>query len=47
MKRFDDIFTKNLGKVFSDYNADHLADEGWNSFLARKQGRKKTEVIFI
>jgi hypothetical protein len=47
MKRFDDIFTKNLGKVFSDYNADHLADEGWNSFQARKKERKETEAIFI
>ncbi len=41
MKSFDDIFRRNVDKAFSSYNADHLVDEGWNSFMAaRKKGRR-------
>jgi hypothetical protein len=47
MKLFDDIFRENVDKAFSDYNADHLADEGWNSFMysRKKPGRHKALVI--
>jgi hypothetical protein len=47
MKLFDDIFRENVDKAFSDYNADHLADEGWNSFMTsgRKAHRLKAIVI--
>lgn len=41
MEQFDDIFRENVRKAFSNYNADHLADEGWNSFLRQKRGRKR------
>ena len=41
MKSFDDIFRRNVDKAFSSYNADHLVDEGWNSFMAaKKKGRR-------
>lgn len=39
MKRFDDIFRENVEKAFGSFDASDLADEGWNSFLARKKGR--------
>jgi len=46
MKQFDDIFRENVKKAFSSYNADHLADEGWNSFTGRKQTRlRRTALI--
>lgn len=41
MEKFDDIFRENVKKAFSNYNADHLADEGWNSFMEQKGGRKR------
>jgi len=41
MKQFDDIFRENVKKAFSSYNADHLADEGWNSFTGRKHNRNR------
>ncbi len=47
MKRFDDIFRNKVDKAFSNYNADDLAEEGWNSFLARKKEKRETEAIFI
>ena len=48
MKQFDDIFRENVDKAFSNYNADHLADEGWNSFIAGRKGhRKRVAVIPI
>jgi hypothetical protein len=46
MKRFDDILRERAEKVFSNYNADHLADAGWKSFVAaRKGGRRPLAVI--
>ncbi len=45
MKQFDDIFRENVKKAFSSYNADHLADEGWNSFAGRKQSRRRRSAI--
>ena len=41
MKSFDDIFKENVEKIFSDYKADHLADQGWNSFVAAGKGKRK------
>ncbi len=41
MKRFDEKFKKHIKDVFEDYNADHLADEGWNAFLKKKQKSKR------
>ena len=45
MKQFDDIFRENVKKAFSSYNADHLADEGWNSFAGRKYNRHRRAAL--
>lgn len=46
MKQFDDIFREKAEKAFINYNADHLADAGWKSFVAaRKGGRRLGAVI--
>ena len=45
MKQFDDIFRENVNKAFSNYNADHLAGEGWNSFVAGKNGRRRRAAV--
>ena len=45
MKQFDDILKENIKQAFSDYNADHLAGEGWNSFVEAKKGKRK--AIFL
>lgn len=45
MKQFDDIFRENVEKAFSNYNADHLADEGWNSFVAGKKGQPRRAAL--
>lgn len=47
MKLFDDIFRENVDKAFSDYNADHLADEGWNSFMASGKKARRHKAILI
>ncbi len=46
MNKFDDILRENVKKAFSNYNSDHLADEGWDSFVALQKGRRKRAVIF-
>ena len=47
MKQFDDILKENIKQAFSEYNADHLAGEGWNSFMeAKKDKRKAIFLIF-
>jgi len=45
MKQFDDMFRENVKKAFSKYNADHLADEGWNSFAGRKLTRHRRAAM--
>ena len=47
MKLFDDIFRENVDKAFSDYSADHLADEGWNSFMASGKKARRFKAIVI
>ncbi|MFZ2340690.1 MAG: hypothetical protein WAW07_13330 [Bacteroidales bacterium] len=46
MNKFDDILRENVKKAFSNYNSDHLADEGWDSFVALQKGRHRRTVIF-
>jgi hypothetical protein len=46
MKQFDETFRQQAEKAFSGYNADHLADAGWNSFVS-KQKRKGLFAIAI
>jgi hypothetical protein len=47
MKLFDDIFRENVDKAFSDYNADHLAGEGWNSFMASRKKARRLKALVI
>ena len=46
MNNFDDRLRENVKKAFSNYNSDHLADEGWDSFVAMQKGRRRRAVIF-
>jgi hypothetical protein len=46
MSKFDDIFSRKAKEAFENYNADHLADEGWNAYV-RKHGRRRSRVIII
>ncbi|HOO99395.1 MAG TPA: outer membrane beta-barrel protein [Bacteroidales bacterium] len=45
MKGFDDIFRENVEKAFGSYDAGHLADEGWNSFVARQKAAGRRTLI--
>lgn len=45
MKEFDNIFRENVKKAFNSYNADNLADEGWDSFVRAGKGRKRRSLI--
>jgi hypothetical protein len=45
MKLFDDIFRENVHKAFSNYNADHLADEGWNSFMTARKSEHRIKAV--
>lgn len=46
MKNFDDIFSRKVKEAFENYNADHLAKEGWNAYV-NKYGRRRSRVIFF
>ena len=46
MNKFDDIFSRKVKEAFDNYDADHLADRGWNSF-AGKYGNKRSRTIII
>lgn len=46
MKNFDDIFSRKAKQAFENFNADHLAEEGWNSYV-RKYVRKRDRVFVI
>lgn len=45
MKQFDDLFRENVKKVFGSYNADHLAGEGWNSFVSARKARSRRMTV--
>jgi hypothetical protein len=45
MKQFDQIFKQQAERAFSTYNADNLAEEGWNSFVSMKKGKKRFAII--
>ena len=45
MEEFDNIFRENVKKAFNSYNADNLADEGWDSFVRVGKGRKRRSLI--
>ena len=46
MSKFDDIFSRKVKEAFDSYDADHLADRGWNSFAGR-YGNKRSRTIII
>ena len=46
MSKFEDIFSRKVKEAFDSYDADHLADRGWNSF-AGKYGNKRSRTIII
>lgn len=46
MKLFDDIFSRKAKEAFENYNADHLAEAGWNSYI-KKYGKKRTRAFII
>jgi hypothetical protein len=46
MKQFDEKFSRKAKEAFENYNADHLAGEGWNSYL-NKQGKRRTRAAII
>jgi len=45
MKQFDDIFRENVNEAFNKYDASHLADEGWKSFIATKPSRLRMLIL--
>jgi hypothetical protein len=45
MKQFDQIFREQAERAFATYNADDLAQEGWNSFVSRQKGSKRFAII--
>jgi hypothetical protein len=45
MKDFDDIFRENVQNAFSRYDAGHLADKGWDSFMQKKNARRGLFMI--
>jgi hypothetical protein len=46
MSKFDDIFSRKAKEAFNSYDADHLADRGWDSF-STKYGRKRSRTIIF
>jgi hypothetical protein len=46
MKQFDEEFSRKAKEAFDNYNADHLAGEGWNSYV-KKYGKKRTGAYII
>ena len=46
MSKFDDIFSRKAKEAFDNYNADHLAGDGWDSFTS-KYGRQRRRALVI
>ena len=46
MKQFDDKFSRKAKEAFDNYNADHLAGEGWNSFTGKYVRKRRRAVVF-
>ena len=45
MKQFDDQFRQQVADAFSSYNAGKLADAGWNSFVRKQKGGRRSGII--
>lgn len=46
MKGFDRDFSDRVKNAFGDYNADHLADAGWNAFV-QNQKRSRGFLLYL
>lgn len=46
MNKFDDRFVEQVKSAFGSYNANHLANEGWNAFK-KKQAKNKPYVLML
>jgi len=46
MKQFDEDFSRKAREAFDSFNADHLAEEGWNSYI-KKYGKKPARPFII
>ena len=46
MKQFDDRFSRKTKEAFDSFNADHLAEAGWNSY-EKKYGTRRTRAFII
>lgn len=46
MSKFDDIFSRKAKEAFENYNADHLAGDGWNSFASRYGKQRRRTIVF-
>ena len=46
MKQFDDKFSRKAREAFDSFNADHLAEAGWNSY-EKKYGNRRTRPFII
>lgn len=45
MKQFDKIFREQAERAFSTYNADHMAEEGWKSFVSKQKGKRRFAIV--
>ncbi len=46
MKQFDEKFSRKAKEAFENYDADHLAEEAWNSYT-NKYGKRRTRTLII
>lgn len=46
MNKFDDIFSRKVKEAFDNYNADRLAEAGWNAYVS-KHGRSHRRKLLI
>lgn len=46
MNKFDDIFSRKAKEAFDNYNADHLAEEGWNAYVSKYGRRRSRAIVF-
>ena len=46
MNKFDDIFSRKAREAFDNYNADHLAEEGWNAYVSKYGRRRSRTIVF-
>ncbi len=45
MNKFDDIFSRKVKEAFDSYDADHLAEKGWNAYVSKNARRRRGAII--